>query len=324
MPSRSELVVRASAVGLDPTTAGYYNDSKLEQRVLWLEKRGTTFSGTISTTTLTNVTGVSTDGDTTLIGNTTYTYKTALTETAASTTLTISGTPSDGDIVSIGGYAYTFRTTLTNGGTTPGEVHIGGSAANSCTNIGYAIANTGGTVGTDYGSGNTANTAVTVGTVSSSTVALTASVSLTNATQGNQIQTSVITGTNEAFTGAFFAGGVNAVANQVLIGGSVTNQLANLKSAINGTTGMGTAYSTGTAAHTQVVASTKTSTTLLINANDFEIANADIATTNPTNTGTVNVFTGTTMASGVRKQIATNTTTSEGANGLAGDAVVWI
>lgn len=324
MPSRSELVVRASAVGLDPTAAGYYNDSKLEQRVLWLEKRGTTFTGTISTTTLTNVTGVSTDGDTTVVGAVTYTYKTALTETAAGSTLTIGSTPTDGDVVSVAGYAYTFRTTLTNGGTTPGEVHIGGSASASCTNLGNAIANTGGTVGTDYGSGNTANAAVTVGTVTSSTVPLTASVGLSNAIVGNNIQTSVPVGTAETWTGTFFTGGVNAVPNQVLIGGSVTNQLANLKKAINGSATIGTNYSTGTVANPAVVATTLTSTTLVINANDYTIANGDIATTNPTNTGSVNSFTSTVMASGVKKQIAINTTTSEGAYGLSGDAVTWV
>jgi len=319
---RNELVIRASAVGLDPTQTAYINDSKLEQKVLWLEKRGTTFSGTLASGTITNTTGVSTDGDTTLIGGITYTYKTTLTEVAASTTLTIGSEPSDGDVVSIGGYAYTFRTTLTNGGTAPGEVLINGSAANACTNLGYAIANTGGTAGTNYGLGNTANPLVTVGTVTSSTVPLTASVSLTNAVAGNQIQTSVPVGTAETFTGAFMSGGVNAVPYQVLIGGSVTNQLANLKKAINGSTTVGTNYSTGTAAHPQVVAGTLTSTTLAITDNDYAVTNASIATTNPTNTGTVNAWGSTTLTSGVKNQIAINTTTYSGVNGISGDAEV--
>jgi hypothetical protein len=319
MPQRNELVIRASAVGLDPTGASYVaNDSKLEQKVLWLEKRGTTFAGTLASGTMTNDGTQSTSGDTVVVGAITYTYVTALTETAASTTLTIGSEPSDGDIVSIGGYAYTFRTALTNGGTAPGEVLIGGSASASCTNLGYAIANTGGTAGTNYGLGNTANPLVTVGTVTSSTVALTASVSLTNATQGNQIQTAVPVGTAETFTGAFMAGGVNAVPYQILLGASVLAQMTNTKDAINATS-VGTLCSTGTVTNAQVTA-TSGSTTVVVTAVDYTVTNASIPTTVPINTGTVNSWGATTLTGGVKKQIAVNTTTYDGANGVSGDA----
>lgn len=118
------------------------------------------------------------------------------------------------------------------------------------------------------------------------------------------------------------AGGVNPVPYQVLLGVALTNQLDNLKSAINATTGAGTAYSTGTAIHPQVVAGTKTGTTLLITANDYAVTNASIATTNPTTTGSVLSWGGTTLASGVKNQIALNTTTYSGANGISGDAEV--
>lgn len=55
-----------------------------------------------------------------------------------------------------------------------------------------------------------------------------------------------------------------AVVNEVLIGASAAASLDNLKSAINGTTGAGSTYSTGTTAHSQVEATTNTDTTQLV------------------------------------------------------------
>lgn len=79
MAQRNELAVRASAVGFDHTTIA--NDSKLEQKVLYLEKRQTTISGTAATTTLTS-TGVALNNETMTIGGRTYTFKTTLTGAA--------------------------------------------------------------------------------------------------------------------------------------------------------------------------------------------------------------------------------------------------
>ncbi len=47
-------------------------------------------------------------------------------------------------------------------------------------------------------------------------------------------------------------GGAAAVANQILIGISVTTAAANLRSALNGTSGAGVEFSTGTEAHATV------------------------------------------------------------------------
>jgi hypothetical protein len=212
MAHRNELSIRANAVGLDPTQNKYSNDSKLEQKVLWLEKRATAFSGTLGAGTMTNDGTQSTAGDTISIGAFTYTYVTALTETVASSTLTVASEPSDGDIVSVGGISYTFRTALTNTTGAPYEVLIGGSASAACTNLGYAIAGTGGTPGTNYGP-VIANPLVTVGTVTASTVPVTASTTVypaSNYAGGNQVQTSVAVGTAETWTGAFLSGGVNS------------------------------------------------------------------------------------------------------------------
>jgi hypothetical protein len=63
-----------------------------------------------------------------------------------SATLTVATQPTDGDTVTVFGTTFTFKTTLTP---TPGEVLIGGSAANARTNLKHAIEGTG-TPGTDY------------------------------------------------------------------------------------------------------------------------------------------------------------------------------
>lgn len=49
MPFRSELVLRACAVGVDHTLAKYNNDSVLEQAVIYAEKAVTTTSSATQT-----------------------------------------------------------------------------------------------------------------------------------------------------------------------------------------------------------------------------------------------------------------------------------
>lgn len=57
-----------------------------------------------------------------------------------------------------------------------------------------------------------------------------------------------------------------AVVNEVLIGASLAASLDNLKSAINGSAGEGTTYSTGTVAHPNVTATTNTDTAQTVEA----------------------------------------------------------
>jgi hypothetical protein len=149
MPSRAELVARSAVVGVDASS--YPNDSKLEQRLLWLEKRATAITGTIATTTLTSDTTTVADTETVTIGSKVYIFKTTLTETKASSTLTSDATaPDDGDRVQLDGVTYVFRTTLSSPAVA-NEVLIGVSAAVALDNLKSAI-NLGGTIGTDYSS----------------------------------------------------------------------------------------------------------------------------------------------------------------------------
>ena len=68
MPSRAELVNRANVVGLDP--ANYPNDSKLEQKVIYLETNASTMAGTLATGTVTS-SGVAVGAETITIGSVT-------------------------------------------------------------------------------------------------------------------------------------------------------------------------------------------------------------------------------------------------------------
>lgn len=303
MAQRNELLARAAVVGLDGTTIP--NDSKLEQKVLYLEKNASTITGTISTTTLTSDTTTVADGETVTIGEKTYKFKTTLTETAASSTLTSTGTtPTDGDKVQVGGRTYIAKTTLSSPAVAD-EVLIGGSAAIFLDNLKSAINHTG-TVGTDYSSTTAIHSEVTATTNTDTTQLVTAK---RVGTYGNLITTSATsTGTTLSWTGTALTGGAEPVANEVLIGAAASNNLANLKSAINLTGTIGTDYSSNTGPNKDVVGSTLTGTTLLINERNFAVNNGDIATTT---TATHVSFTGSTLASGVAKVVAKATSNDQ-------------
>lgn len=167
MPSRNELAIRAGAVGFDHTTIP--NDSKLEQKVLWLEKRQTTITGTAPTTTLTT-TGVFSDGET-------FTFTSAT-----------------------GARVYTMRTALTSP-SVPNEILIGAAATNSLDNIKSAINGTG-TIGTDYSNGTTRNSGATAGTKTASTLV----IASTDTNALGSLGTTE-TAANASFTGATMSAG---------------------------------------------------------------------------------------------------------------------
>lgn len=309
---RNELVVRANAVGIDPTTIP--NDSKLAQKILYLEKRATTFSGTLATGTLTSDATAQSDGDQVTIGSVTYTFKTNFTGVKATGVLTATDVFSNGETVSVQGVTYTFRTTLSSPAQR-NEVLIGVSVAVSLDNLKIAINASGGTEGTEYSVGTTAHPYVTA-TTNTNTQQTVAARNF--GTEANSFST-VETCANASFAAALMSGGVANVVNEVALGSDAATMLDNLKAAINNSGTDGTEYSTGTKAHPEVTATTNTNTTQVVQAIDYSYTNASIATTDPVDTGSHMSWGATTLASGVAKVVALNSTTWSGSAGLSGD-----
>lgn len=167
MPSRQELNLRAYAMGFDPSTIP--NDSKLEQKVLFLEK---------------NQTAV------------------AVTATAPTTTLTLSGNAVAAETITIGGVTYTFRAAVTN--TVPNEIKIGAAATNTLDNIKDAVNCTAyvAVVGTDYSSSTKRNPLVTAGAKNATTIVFTT----TDTNIGGSTATTE-TMTNGSWTGSTLSAG---------------------------------------------------------------------------------------------------------------------
>lgn len=321
MPSRQELVVRANAVGVSPSS--YPNDSKLEQKVLYMEKRATTFAGTLATGVLTSdATNVS-DGDTVTIGSVTYTFKTALTGVKATGLLTSDGTaPSDGDTVTIRGVTYTFRTALSSPAQ-KNEVLIGVSAAVALDNLKIAINASGGTEGVEYSVGTTAHPYVTAETNTNTTQVVQAKDYGTYANKFALAETSSHLAWGASTMGTVVTtevAGVDNVLNEVLIGAAAADSLDNLKLAINNSATEGTQYSAGTKAHPEVTATTNTDTEQTVQAREYAYTNASIATTEASSHLSWGAAT---LASGVAKVVALNATTASGSAGLSGDKNVY-
>lgn len=317
MPSRNELIIRGNAVGL--TAANYPNDSKFEQKILYLEKNGTTYTETKGTGTFTIAGADVANNDTVTIGNRTYTFKTALTGVKATGLLTSDATaPSDGDTVSIEGVTYTFRTALSNP-VQANEVLIGVSAAVALDNLKIAINASGGTIGTEYSVGTVAHPLVTATTNTNTTQVVEAREFGTRANSYRLSETSSHLAWGAANMGTVVTTEVAGVANvpdQIKIQASAAATLDVLKDAINATTSvgvLGTDYSYGTYAHTQVTATTNGATSQVVEARHGAFDNAKIATT--TTGGGNGVFGAATLASGVRGVTAVDSAASAGVSG---------
>lgn len=313
MPSRAELVNRANIMGLDP--ANYPNDSKLEQKVIYLETNASTMAGTLAAGTVTS-SGVAVAGETITIGSKTYTWRAALTGVKATGLITSDATaPSDGDTVTIEGRTYTFKTTLSSPAQM-NEVLIGVSAAVALDNLKLAI-NQGGTNYPTAADNSGEGTTWSTGTKRHPLVNATTNTNTTQLVEANEYGTAANryilaeTSTHLAW-GATTMGtvvttevaGVANVLDEIVIGGSASISLDNLKSAINGTAGEGSTYSAGTKAHPEVIAGAKDATTLVVTAIDMAVGE-DVATTE---TMTNWAWGATTLASGVADQNAVNAT----------------
>ena len=171
MPSRNELNMRAAAVGLDPSTIA--NDSKLEQKVLYLEKNSSVATGTAPTGTITS-SGVAVTGETITIGSVVYTWRAAVDNTVAN------------------------------------EIKIGAAATNSLDNLKDAINGTSlvGVAGTDYSQITQRHPHVTAGAKNATTLV----VASANTNTGGSLATTE-TMTNWAWgAGTLSAGTLGAIA----------------------------------------------------------------------------------------------------------------
>lgn len=305
MPSRAELVNRANVMGLNP--ADYPNDSKLEQKVIYLETNASTMAGTLATGTVT-ASGVAQDGETITIGSKTYTWRTALTGAKATGTITTTDVFADGETITINGVTYTMKTTLSSPAQAF-EVLIGASAAASLDNLKTAI-NGGSTAYPTAANAAGEGSTYSVGTYRNPHVVATTNANDSQVvearefgTAANEFTTSE-TCANASWGATKLSGGVANVPDEILIGGSAAISLDNLKLAINNSATEGTEYSFGTKAHPEVTADANDNTTQVVTARDMAVGE-DIGTTE---TMTNWAWGATTLASGVADQNAVDAT----------------
>jgi len=138
------------------------------------------------------------------------------------------------------------------------EVLIGVSAAVALDNIKSAVNATAG-AGTTYSTATVVHTTISAEANTDTTQVFTA---LLVGTAANSFATTEVSA-QLSFGAATLLGGLDSIANQVLIGGTAAIALDNIKSAVNATAGSGTTYSSATVAHTLVEATTNTDTTQL-------------------------------------------------------------
>lgn len=320
MAQRNELVIRGNAVGL--TASDFPNDSRFEQKILFMEKNGTTYTETKGTGVFTIAGADVVAADTLTVGNRTYTFRaTALTGVKATSTLTNATSFTSGETFTIEGRTYTMQTNPAKAN----DIAIGASVAISLDNIKQAI-NQGDTAFPSAPTNEGSGTNWHADTVRHDYVIATTNAATTQVIQSREFGTdanSYVTSETCAtgsWTSTVMANGTANVPNEILIQASAAVTLDVLKDAINATTVtgvVGTDYSVGTTVHTQVTATTNTATAQTVAARNGAFDNASIAISA---TGSGNIAAGAaTLASGVRGVIVVNATTSAGSAGISGD-----
>jgi len=196
-----------------------------------------------------------------------------------------------GSVVFVGGVA-----------SVPKEVTIGADDDGSLSNLANALNADVTNRGTTYSYATTVNSSVSASVVTNTLTA----VARTLGTSPNTLATLASTSpdSHQDWADTTLGGGtgasdpgVNAVANEILIGASAAATLDNIKSAINGTAGAGTTYSTGTVAHTQIDATTNTDTTQVF-ASKSSVSHAVADALATTETATELSFGATTLGGG--------------------------
>lgn len=172
--------------------------------------------------------------------------------TTATGTLTMNTIqPANGDTIQTGNTTYTFRTALSAEPTIANEILIAATTTEASMDNLIAAIEGSGVEGTNYSIGTVSQGAVTASKATADTMLVTYdSVGFL----GNQYDTLEVA-TSATWGATTLTGGVDAeAANDVLIGGTTEISIDNLVLAINAGAGAGTNYGTGTVANTSVTA----------------------------------------------------------------------
>jgi hypothetical protein len=236
-----------------------------------------------------------TEGDTVTVNDVIYTYVDELTEAYASATYTTDNiVPADGSTVVVNDQTYRFKSTMAQANDVQIAVTADGSLDNlkSAINTGYVenITFLGTVAATGVSASEVASHAITV---TADAIGLAGNAFLKSASTDPDSHIDVDAGGD----GTTFSGGVDAVANEIVIAPAIADTMVNTKKAINGEATEGINYSTGTEQPTDVTCAidgtvvTCTATTIGTGGNAYpkavEMATSDIAWD-----GTTDFFTG--------------------------------
>jgi len=267
------------------------------------------------------------------------TVQTGTTETFSGLTVNAGTAGVNGATVTVGGQTYTFVTALSHT-LTANEV-VASSEGTALSNLKAAVNDLG---GVGYSSNTAQNANATAGALTGTSPNYTALAFSANVAglAGNNIVTAATGTVTGSWGSTYFANGANAgapplsqagdtvsvggttytfvnalsttpTANQVLLESTEAGALTNLANAVNGGTGLGATYSTGTVANPNVTAAAGP-TSVVFTAVTKGLAGNSIATTA---TGTANTFAGTVLTGGAAGSVNDLLTQSDAQTALS-------